>query len=493
MMVTLSATPIRFQPIRWSQNTAARCSASSTLRSRSCGLGSIGRPVTRRPGNFPHPPYRRCNVRCPMPRRDGPERAFRPDGRQRLAKRAQAREGLRCDSWSSAGIALSPAAGRLGRLWRSDKVATDPRLARECDRQRARAENRRTPWREARRRPITLSRRAILKGAGLGVGTGLVSAFTAQAQTSAAGATQDGAIWSAEYWAKKGDVALNLWRKRVGAPKAGEPPLPLLFLVHGSSNSARSSYDLTVPGKGEYSLMNVFARYGYDVWTMDHDGYGHSGSSGNNSDVASGVEDLKAAVPVVARETGQAKMHFYGTSSGSIRAAAYAQVEPDRVDRLVLVAFTYKGTGALEIGNRARQVEFYRNHNRRKRDAAMIRSIFTRDGHASSYDMAVPEAIIAVELKFGEEVPTGTYLDMAANLPLVDPTKVLAPVLMIRGIHDGNSTTADLIDFFQQLPNGDRQFVILPHTAHSPGYSDNRHLLWYATRNFLAAPAAVAS
>ena len=40
---------------------------------------------------------------------------------------------------------------------------------------------------------------------------------------------------------------------------------------------------------------------------------------------------------------------------------------------------------------------------------------------------------------------------------------------------------------------GDRQFVILPHTAHSPGYSNNRHLLWYATRNFLAAPAAVAS
>ena len=55
-----------------------------------------------------------------------------------------------------------------------------------------------------------------------------------------------------------------------------------------------------MPGKGEYSLMNVMAREGYDVWTMDHDGYGHSGSSGNNSDIASGVEDLKAAMPVVA-------------------------------------------------------------------------------------------------------------------------------------------------------------------------------------------------
>jgi pimeloyl-ACP methyl ester carboxylesterase len=186
-------------------------------------------------------------------------------------------------------------------------------------------------------------------------------------------------------------------------------------------------------------------------------------------------------------------MHFYGTSSGAIRAGAFAQVEPARVDRLVLVAFTYKGTAAPEIGRRQQQIEFYRNNNRRKRDAVMIRSIFTRDGFASSYDMAVPEAIIAVELKFGDQVPTGTYLDMAANLPLVDPKKVLSPVLMIRGVHDGNSTAEDLLDFFQQLPNGDRQFVILPHTAHSPGYSNNRHLLWYTTRNFLAAPASVAS
>jgi pimeloyl-ACP methyl ester carboxylesterase len=342
-----------------------------------------------------------------------------------------------------------------------------------------------------------LARRTVLKGAGAGVGAGLVTglASTAQAQTTGAGApaADGGPVWSAEYWAKKGDVRLNLWRKRVGAPKPGEPPLPVLFLVHGSSNSTRSSYDLAVPGKGEYSFMNVFARYGYDVWTMDHDGYGRSDSSGNNSDIASGVEDLKAAIPVVLQETGQSKMHMYGTSSGAIRAGAYAQAQPERVDRLVLVAFTYKGTGAPEIGRRAARVDELRANNRRKRDAAMIRSIFTRDGHASSYDAAVPEAIIAEEMKFGDQIPTGTYLDMAVNLPKVDPAKVLSPVLMIRGIHDGNSTNEDLIDFYRQLPNGDRQFVILPHTAHSPGYGNNRHLLWYAVRNFLAAPAPVVS
>ena len=333
-----------------------------------------------------------------------------------------------------------------------------------------------------------IARRTVLMSAGIGIGASLVSGI---ASAHAEGA--EAAIWSQEYWAQKGGTKLNLWRKRVGAPKPGEKPLPILFLVHGSSNSTRSSYDLSVPGKGEYSLMNVMAREGYDVWTMDHDGYGYSGSSGNNSDIASGVEDLKAAMPVITKETGQQKMHMYGTSSGGIRAAAFAQAQPASVDKLILSAFTYKGEGAAEIARRRARADELRANTRRKRDASMIRSIFTRDGHPGTTDPAVPEAIIEMEMKFGDTIPTGTYLDMAVNLPIVDPKKVLSPVLMIRGIWDGNSTDADLLDFYTQLPNGDRQFIILPNTAHSPGYGKNRHLLWYAIKNFLAAPAPVAS
>lgn len=339
-----------------------------------------------------------------------------------------------------------------------------------------------------------IARRKMLKSAGL-IGAGLMAGIpTVEAARKQNGkqSNASGEIWSSEYWANKGNVKLNLWRKRIGAPKRGVEPLPVLFLVHGSSNSTRSSYDLHVPGKGEYSMMNVMARAGYDVWTMDHDGYGRSGSSGNNSDIASGVEDLKAAMPVVLKETGKQKMHFYGTSSGAIRAGAFAQVHPERVDRLIMSAFTYKGTGSPEIGRRQKRIEEFRANPRRKRDAEMIRSIFTRDGHASGYEPAMIDALIAQEMKFGDSIPTGTYLDMAANLPLVDPKKVLSPVLMLRGEFDGNSTTDDLLDFYRQLPNGDRQFIILGNVAHSPGYSKNRHLLYYAIKNFLAAPAAVA-
>jgi pimeloyl-ACP methyl ester carboxylesterase len=335
-----------------------------------------------------------------------------------------------------------------------------------------------------------IARRTVLMSAGVGIGAGLVSGL-APAQAAAPAAAAQGDIWSAEYWAHKGGTRLNLWRKRVGAPRPGEPARPVLFLVHGSSFSTRVSYDMQVPGNVEYSAMNIFAREGYDVWTMDHDGYGYSQSSGNNSDIASGVADLKAAIPVVAKETGQPKMHFYGPSSGSIRAGAYAMVEPERVDRLVLAAFTFKGKDSVEMDRRRKRVEQLRANPRRNRDAAMIRSVYTRDGHAEAYDPALIEAIVAAEMKHGDAIPSGTYLDMAINLPLVDPNKVKSPVLMVRGEHDGNSTNDDLLEFYRQLPNGDRQFVILPQTAHSLGYSKNRHLLWYVVKNFLAAPAPV--
>src|SRR5215470_18606386 len=98
---------------------------------------------------------------------------------------------------------------------------------------------------------------------------------------------------------KTAEVPLYIFRKRLGAPAMGESPRPVLFLVHGSSVTWRI-FDLDTPGHGEYSIMNVFARWGFDVWTMDHENYGKSGRTSGNSDVASGAQDLKAAMPVVA-------------------------------------------------------------------------------------------------------------------------------------------------------------------------------------------------
>jgi pimeloyl-ACP methyl ester carboxylesterase len=335
----------------------------------------------------------------------------------------------------------------------------------------------------------SVGRRTVIKGAGLGLVAGGISA--AMPAQNAVAATEGGEIWSSEYWTKKGDVPLWMFRKRVGAPKAGEPPRPVLFFVHGSSVTSRV-FDLNVPGHGEYSVMNEFARYGFDCWTMDHENYGKSGRTSGNSDIKSGVEDLKAAVEVVARETGRQKYHFLGESSGALRAGAYAMVAPERADRLVLAAFTYKGEGSPTLTKRAEQVDYYRTHNMRKRDREMIRSIATRDKPGTSEQAAV-DVLADVEMQFGDQIPTGTYLDMVANLPVVDPRKVSSPVLLVRGEYDGIATVADLEEFFNLLPNGDRQFIILPGTAHSVALATNRQLFWHVTRSFLTMPTPVAT
>ena len=335
-----------------------------------------------------------------------------------------------------------------------------------------------------------LERRTLIKSAGLGlVASGLAAAISAQ---NASAAAEGGEIWSSESWTKKGDVPLGMFRQRVGAPKAGEPSKPVLFFVHGSSVTSRC-FDINVaPGHGEYSVMNEFARYGFDCWTMDHENYGKSGRTSGNSDIKSGVEDLKVALDVLAKETGRQKYHFLGESAGAIRAGAFAEVMPDRVDRLVLAAFTYKGEGAPTIAKRAEQLDYYRTHNMRKRDREMIRSIATRDKPGTSELIAV-EALADAEMPFGDQVPTGTYLDMTSKMPQVDPKKVVVPTLVISGQYDGNSTVADLQEFYGQLPNGDRQLIILPGVAHSVVLATNRQLFWHATKAFLTMPTPIST
>lgn len=325
------------------------------------------------------------------------------------------------------------------------------------------------------------SRRKFLGGSALMLGT-------ATTGIAWAGKTKSpGRIHAYEYWAHRGDIRLYLYRKCLGPAISGKSQRPILFLTHGSSISSRPTFDLSVSGHGEYSLMDTFARYGYDVWTMDFEGYGHSSPSHGNSDVADGVEDLKSAAAVVSKETGQGSFFLYGESGGALRAAAFAMAEPARIRRLVLAAFTWTGKGSPTLEKRAQKAEYYRTHNLRPRDRNMIRSIFTRDKPGTS-DPAVGEAMADAELKFGDTAPTGTYLDMTTKLPLVDPEKLTMPVQILRGQYDGIATVKDLLDFFERLPAPDRQFAILPGAAHLLALGRNRAQFWHVMRAFLDMP-----
>lgn len=298
-------------------------------------------------------------------------------------------------------------------------------------------------------------------------------------------AAHSGAVSSAEYWALKRDVKLYVYRKRAQSA-AGAGGAPVLFLVHGSSASGRSSFDLQVRDR-DYSLMDHFAALGYDVWTVDHEGYGRSDKTESNSNIASGADDLAAAMKVIESETGQSRVFMYGGSSGALRAALYAQRNPEHVAKLMVSALVYTGAGSPTLAKRREKLEEYRSNARRKVDRDFIRSMFTRDKPGTS-EMIAADALADAELALSDSVPTGTYLDMCANLPIVDPKRIQCPVCILRGEYDGIATEADLLDFFEQLPSMDKQFIVISGLAHAATLGINRHKFWHAMQSFMTMP-----
>lgn len=293
-------------------------------------------------------------------------------------------------------------------------------------------------------------------------------------------------IVAKEYWAKKGEIELYIYRKYRGSAEGK----PILFLVHGSSLSSRPGYDIQVPGRGsDYSMMDQAAAAGYDVWTMDHEGYGRSSRSNRNSDVAMAVPDIDAAMAIITRETGQSVFHIYGQSGGALRAAMYAQTRPQHVDRVVLDAFTWTGEGSPTLAKRREKLDVWRSSPTRPIDASFMHTIFTRDKPGTS-EMIVADAVAEAELKLGNTMPTGTYLDMCANLPLIDPLKLTMPVQVIRGEHDGIASIQDLLAFFERLPNADKAFSVLPGSAHIAQFGLRASRFYAVLFGFLKLPAA---
>ncbi len=295
-----------------------------------------------------------------------------------------------------------------------------------------------------------------------------------------------GDIRADEYWAEKDGVKLYIFRKRIG-----DGDRPVLFLVHGSSFSARTTYDLEVPGHEDYSLMDAFARRGFDVWTMDHEGYGKSDHTESFSYIADGVGDLRAAMPIVEQETGRKSYAFFGSSSGALRAAAFAEACPERVTRLALAALVWTGEGSPTLARRREKIAEWQATSRRIVDEAFYQGVFSRDVTGLTVP-ELPAAAAAAEMaNGGGSVPNGTYVDMCINLPVNDPAKIACPVMIFRGDHDGIATDDDVFAFFKALPNKDKQIVMMSGQAHNTTVGVNRERFRHALAAFLSMPARV--
>jgi pimeloyl-ACP methyl ester carboxylesterase len=157
------------------------------------------------------------------------------------------------------------------------------------------------------------------------------------------------------------------------------------------------------------------------------------------------------------------------------------------VGRLALDAFVWTGEGSPTLEERRKKLAQFQSMHRRPIDRAFVESIFTRD-HPGTADQATIDAFASAILALDDSVPTGTYVDMCSKLPLVDPTKITCPTIVMRGEFDGIAGFDDLIEFFKRLPNADKQFTVMAGISHASFQQKNYRMVYHILHSFLTQP-----
>ena len=292
---------------------------------------------------------------------------------------------------------------------------------------------------------------------------------------TAATMTGDAVVTGVEHWTHKGEVRLFLWEKYVDTPEGK----PAVLFVHGSSMASQPTFDLTVPGRPDSSVMDWFARRGFVCWSVDMEGYGRSDKTRDiYCDIANGADDLTAATHHIGKIRGIERFHTYGISSGALRAALFAERHPERVARLALDAFVWTGEGAPTLAQRRMKLPEFLASRRRPIDRAFVYSIFERD-HPDTAEKRVVDAFADAILALDDSMPNGTYIDMCSKLPVVDPLEIAVPTLVLRGQYDGIAAIDDLLAFFKLLPNPDKQFTVMAGISHA-SFQQKNYLMVYA-------------
>src|SRR5262249_13437960 len=155
-------------------------------------------------------------------------------------------------------------------------------------------------------------------------------------------------------------------RARAATVSRAFSPDKVVLFVHGAGTPAEVAFD--VPYQ-DYSWMAYLARAGYDVFSMDTEGYGRSSRPAAMNDpcnvsaeqqpqfvpgtipakcapsyaynvttIQSDWDDVGAVVEYLRQIRHVDKVSLVAWSLGGVRAGGYAAQHPDRIARLVFLA-----------------------------------------------------------------------------------------------------------------------------------------------------------
>lgn len=272
--------------------------------------------------------------------------------------------------------------------------------------------------------------------------------------------TEEQPLQGTQHWVARDDLRLFVWEKCQGDPQGK----PVVVLVHGSATAGRESFDLQVPGHPGYSLMDFLARRGYDVFAPDMRGFGRSTKPEDHLRTEQAAADLDAVVDHIRQLRGVAQVQLLAWSWGTQYGGQFVMAHPQKVARYISYAQMHAASPDL-VARRPRLATFQRAPYIRISEPGWKLRFHSLTPDAVN-EAAVIQAFAHVAAQVETKSPTGPQVDLLTRQPLVDPTQITVPVMLIHGQYDDVADLDGLLPFFQALPNPDKQYVVVPGGGH---------------------------
>jgi pimeloyl-ACP methyl ester carboxylesterase len=319
--------------------------------------------------------------------------------------------------------------------------------------------------------------------------------------------------------AMDGETAQIYLRERVRAGtllRGGVPDDRVVIFVHGAGTPGAVGFD--VPYQ-DYSWMEYLARAGFDVFAIDFTGYGRSTRPSPMNDpcnlpaesqtafvpgplaaqcppvyahamttIESDWNDLGAAVDYVRRLRGVERVSFVAWSLGGPRAGGWTARNPDRVDRLVLLAPAYNrdAPGAAPATVPGPGTPFNTQSY-----AEFVANLERQMGCADQADPAVARVIWSEMLRSDPVGATwGPGVRRAPrtttwgwNASVVSGLRV--PTLLVAGAHDKQVAPERVRELHADLGSAEKVFIDLGCASHAAMWDRNHELLFRASLEWL--------
>jgi pimeloyl-ACP methyl ester carboxylesterase len=289
-------------------------------------------------------------------------------------------------------------------------------------------------------------------------------------------------VTGVEYGVKNAGIELYVWEKYTGNPSGK----PVVVLAHGSATAGRESFDLQVPGKPSYSLMDFLAREGFDVFALDTRGFGRSTRPEGYMTTAEASEDLNTVVDYILKLRGIKKVHLLGWSWGTQYCGMFIMAHPEKVEKYV--SYAQMHVNSPDIAKRRARIDFFRKNPYVVIPEAGWKPRFYSMTPATASDPKVVDTYAKAAVKVEVKSPTGPQLDMVTILPMVNPRLIPVPTMIIHGEYDDVADLYGLLPFFKQLPNSHKLYNVVPNAGHMMHLQEGHRIFQHDVAFFFKEP-----